>query len=55
MFSAGAYAEFGLPDTTNETDGLASDLATNGSLLSVSGDPVGTAAPMLALLNLAVG
>ncbi len=37
IMQTGAYAEFGQPDTTNETDGLAGDIETDGSLLREPG------------------
>lgn len=53
VFATGPYAEFGPPDTTNATDGLGGDIATNGSLLSVTPRAPGAEPPMRALLNLA--
>jgi protocatechuate 3,4-dioxygenase beta subunit len=54
VFAAGPYAEFGPPDTTNATDGLGGDIATNGSLLSVTPRATGAEPPMRALLNLGI-
>lgn len=35
VFATGPYAEFGAPDTTNATDGLAGDISSDGTLLTV--------------------
>lgn len=48
------YAPFGLPDMSNEDDGIAGDVGTNGTLL-VTRDAATTAGPgTLALVNLGV-
>lgn len=54
VFSSGVYDEFGLPDTTNATDGLGGDIATNGSLLHVMASGAGQEPPLVALLNIGV-
>ena len=41
-------------DTTNATDGFGGDIATNGSLLSVTPRAMGADPPMQALLNLGI-
>lgn len=50
VFATGAYAEFGPPDTTWATDGIAGDPAADGTALTVA--PAGTGT--LALLNLGI-
>ena len=50
VFATGAYAEFGPPDTTWATDGIAGDPAADGTALSLSAEGPGT----LALLNLGI-
>lgn len=50
----GPYARFGLPDTSNATDGLGGDIETNGSLLSVTATGTGSEPALTALLNLGI-
>jgi protocatechuate 3,4-dioxygenase beta subunit len=54
VFSDEPYAELGLPDTTNTTDGIAGDVATNGTLLVTAPAPTANGEGTLALLHLAV-
>ena len=54
LFATDPYAEFGPPDTTNATDGLGGDIATNGTLLSVTPRATGAEPPMRALVNLGI-
>ena len=55
VLATGAYAEFGPPDTTNDTDAFGGDIATNGSLLHVTTTGAGNEPAVLALVNLGVG
>lgn len=50
VLATGVYAEFGPPDTTWATDGIAGDPAADGTALSLSAEGPGT----LALLNLGI-
>lgn len=50
VFAGEAYADNGLPDTTNATDGLAGEVATDGSLITLTAAGDGT----LGLINVAV-
>ena len=52
VMATGVYAEFGRPDTTNETDGLGGDISDNGSLLHVTPQTADAEPELLALLNL---
>ncbi|MEL7207144.1 MAG: hypothetical protein AAGK32_02760, partial [Actinomycetota bacterium] len=52
VYQEAPYAEFGPADTTNATDRLAGDVATNGLLLRVDPSPTGGSR---ALANLAIG
>ncbi|GJM39122.1 MAG: hypothetical protein DHS20C19_24890 [Acidimicrobiales bacterium] len=45
-----AYVEFGLPDTTNATDGLAGDVENDGSLISIAAEREGS----VGLVNVSV-
>lgn len=54
VFATSPYAEFGLPDTTNATDGLGGDIDTNGSLLTVMTTGAGEEPALIALLNLGI-
>ena len=51
VFTTGEYAEFGPPDTTWATDGIAGNPPADGTTLSLSAEGAGTRA----LLNLGVG
>ena len=52
MYATGAYAEFGPADTTNATDGLAGDPASEGTLLALT--PAGAGTGTQALINLGI-
>lgn len=54
VYSSAPYAEFGLPDTTNETDGIAGDPEREGTLLATSEGPTPNGPGTLALLNIGV-
>jgi protocatechuate 3,4-dioxygenase beta subunit len=54
VLATGAYAEFGPPDTTNATDGIAGDPATGGNLLVARAATTANGAGSLALANLGV-
>jgi protocatechuate 3,4-dioxygenase beta subunit len=48
------YAEFGLPDTSNEEDGIAGDVDTNGTLLVTRSAETANGTGTLALVNLGI-
>lgn len=50
VFTEPAYADNGQPDTTNATDGLAGDVATDATLVALTAEGDGT----LGLINVAV-
>jgi protocatechuate 3,4-dioxygenase beta subunit len=54
VLATGAYAEFGPPDTTNATDGIAGDPAAGGNLLATRPAPTANGRGSLALANLGV-
>lgn len=54
VFATGAYAEFGSPDTTWATDGIAGAPATDGSGVTVVAGPTHNGDGTLGLLNLGV-
>lgn len=54
VLSSGAYAEFGPPDTTNATDGIAGDPAREGSQLTAVAAQTRRGVGTLALANLGV-
>jgi len=55
VYGRAPYAERGLPDTSNEDDGFAGDVATNGTLLATSEATTERGEPStLALLNLGI-
>lgn len=54
VYRAAPYARFGSPDTTNEQDGIAGNVTTNGTLLALRDAPTRTGPGTLALLNLGV-
>lgn len=54
VYSAAPYAEFGLPDTSNEADGIAGDPAAEGTLLHTAVGETSKGTGTIALLNLAV-
>ena len=54
IYGQGVYAEFGQADTTNATDGLAGDVATDGSLLELTPGPTRVGQGTIALANLGI-
>jgi len=48
------YAEFGLPDTSNETDSIAGDPKTDGTLLHTVAAKTSAGEGTLALVNLGI-
>jgi protocatechuate 3,4-dioxygenase beta subunit len=54
VYAAEPYAEFGLPDTSNEDDGIAGDPAAEGTLLATSPGDTSAGSGTLGLLNLGV-
>jgi len=54
VFATGPYAEFGLPDTSNESDGVAGDPGADGTLLHTTAGETSRGAGTLALLNLGI-
>ena len=54
VYANAPYAEFGLPDTSNEADGIAGDPAAEGTLVHTSAADTSSGPGTLALLNLAV-
>lgn len=54
IFATGAYAEFGAPDTTWATDGIARDPATDGSGVTVVAAPTHNGDGTLGLVNLGI-
>jgi protocatechuate 3,4-dioxygenase beta subunit len=54
VYAAAPYDEFGLPDTSNEADGIAGDAKGEGTLLHTSAGDTSKGAGTVALLNLAI-
>ena len=54
VYAAAPYAQFGLPDTRNDEDGIAGDPTTEGTLLTVRAADTGRGAGTLALVNLGI-
>jgi protocatechuate 3,4-dioxygenase beta subunit len=54
VYAADPYAEFGMPDTSNEADGIAGDPESDGTLLATSAGPTRAGDGVVALLNLGV-
>jgi protocatechuate 3,4-dioxygenase beta subunit len=54
VFATGPYAEFGLPDTSNESDSIAGNTEAEGTLLHTSAGETARGAGTLALLNLGI-
>lgn len=54
VYAAAPYDEFGLPDTSNERDGIAGDPGADGTLLHTSAAETSAGTGTLALLNLGI-
>ena len=54
IYSEDAYAEFGPPDTTNEQDGIAGDVESDGTLLRLTPGPTRAGAGTIALANVGI-
>jgi protocatechuate 3,4-dioxygenase beta subunit len=54
VYAAAPYAQFGVPDTRNDQDGIAGDPTTEGTLLSVRAADTGRGAGTLALVSLGI-
>lgn len=54
VYATEPYAEFGLPDTTNATDGIAGDPAADGTLLRTTAAETTAGPGTLALANLGI-
>lgn len=54
VYSGAPYAEFGLPDTSNERDNIAGNTQAEGTLLHTSAGETARGAGTLALLNLGI-
>ncbi len=54
MYATGAYAEFGPADTSNATDGLAGDPASEGTLLALTSAETAAGTGTQALINLGI-
>ena len=54
VYATGPYAEFGLPDTSNESDGIAGDAEAEGTILVTSSADTANGAGTLALLNIGI-
>ena len=54
VYASGVYEELGLPDTSNEDDGIAGDVDANGTLLVTTSAETTAGPGTLALVNLGV-
>jgi protocatechuate 3,4-dioxygenase beta subunit len=54
VYAAAPYDEFGLPDTSNESDGIAGDPGADGTLLHTSAAETAAGTGTLALLNVGI-
>src|SRR4051794_5623538 len=54
VYSAAPYDQFGLPDTSNESDGIAGDPQAEGTLLHTLAGDTSKGAGTVALLNIAI-
>lgn len=54
VYAGDAYVEFGLPDTSNESDNIAGDAEAEGTIVHTAPGPTSLGSGTLALLNLGI-